>query len=973
MFLTKATMAGGKLVELKTDVVELIEEVRKRISQATGNEASIGQALIEIYRSKSGTSAHQAAVDEAIAALELTVEDVFARLEKLESYLIQINDQVEPFLLPLSSAGTHLELPLKFAPGNKTLDVGEVAFTLGGEAETALTVESFVAAAPPPQWSGPIAAGAAIQGLSLSGKIGFRGSASGAFGHGAVRFSSAMSGSGRINLYHQYAQATPRVVALVNSSRAWAVPWDLKALEARLKPVDAQGGAVGFRRVQVQGNGTLALAGGATVGRVLSYDATVNTPVGPKTLGAQGKLGAALDFSLNRNGSFTYVIEKDLEGFVTVDLVRKANTKTDRSLNLSADIEVTGLNEVAQPYLDKFFDDPADLLSKLEEWTKPGDKLIEELTAVDWKQPVVEEIGRLLLGQATKKKLTDAAIGKLEEKLQQQLNENILFWGEDSDDVAEQLIGSITERLDLGDELATKLRGELKPRLVTRIDNVNEKFQNAITGLVPNTETALNKFLTPFESVGENVQDLKQRLNTQAGDIIDPAIKLLKRYQDIRKRLLTGLQKVAQFKIGMAYAAEVSREHGSSSLLSFRIRKVNATTVAIHRAFLLGKINSVWPDFKAAMDRPEPWIDKVEGRFGAFARRDSSVGFSLSFGDSVISMTRVKASDVDVQVSPNGTVLVAAEKISQENIVKAFKVSRTVGFAGTYDLAVAARDPNAFPTPLGFNVAYDDENLKTAELEQFLGSLERNIGGRSLLRAGAARSAVAKFNELRQTAHGGGTKARVDVTLPVSVKDLAKLINITDDRIRNRAADLLIELIIQQGRQSDLLAQLADRFQGGVSEREIVFFAAALPQSRALRKLENETNLVLERGRVSIGETLVRRIRAIGRDVDALVDAVNGVRGIAQIQQEIANLPDAPPEALAKGIVQRLETLNDTINDGLDNWLKARRPLSGLFTEAVPEVTVALLALIADLSGEDAKLIPIVDIAGVEGGQIAVV
>ncbi|MEL6208912.1 MAG: hypothetical protein AAFR44_01775, partial [Pseudomonadota bacterium] len=442
MFLTKAALAGGKPVDLRTEIVELIQKVREALAEHRGAEVSIERAVIAIFRHRRGDEPSEQ-VQAALDSLGVPVEEVIEKLDRLATYLIQIADRIEPLVLPLGNAGEHLSLPLKFSAQSQPMAVGDIGFALGNEAGTELTVASFLANSAPDGWAGPIPAGAAVQSLSVSGKIGFWGSASGAFGHGALTFASSMQGSGRINLYHQYSAATSRAAALVNSSDAWAPPWDLAALDDTLQPVQRDGGTLGLRRVHIQGSGRMTLGGGVTVGQAIGVSARDRGALDARSLSASARVDASLDFSLTRDGAFTYRIEKDADGLIHVSVAKSAASDHSRSINLGADIDVTGLDAVASTYLDRFFDDPAGLMETLSPWLSPGDRLADVLEAGDWRHPVVEKLGKLLLGDASAAELNDAATRKLEAKLRGLLNERVPFWGEPSADVADQLIGAV--------------------------------------------------------------------------------------------------------------------------------------------------------------------------------------------------------------------------------------------------------------------------------------------------------------------------------------------------------------------------------------------------------------------------------------------------------------------------------------------------------------------------------------------------
>lgn len=973
MFLVQATNAGGKLLELNTELIQVIDRIKQLLAD-DGQNLDWGDVLLELYRNRDSTSARAAVIDKALSELGVDETDLNKRLTELQGYLVELQDRMEPLLQPLGTPGELTDARVGYSAKDHELALGQVAFLVGGDTHAEISIRSYNADSLPDDWDGALDDGRALQELALGGKIAINGSGQGAWNAVNFNVSAAMSADGRIRLYHEYHADTARIAALAVSAGNWAPPWDLAGLSEQLKPP----GTSGFRRVLVNGSGSIQFAGGVGIGYAASFERDVPTPDGTEALSAAAKLDGSLDVSFNHQGSFRYKIEKDPSGHLLVRVERASGSKRAVELDLDASLQIDGLDRVADHYARAFFKDPEGLLDTLQQWTRPGDRLVDVLAKKDWNQPAVKQIGALLLGEATAKELSAAGVDKLKTLLAGEINQELPFWSLDSDVLARKILERIAGRLGLGAELGQTLEKNLQDVLVKRIDQVREELQDKVQSVLDKTTDLGTELLDPLEHVGIEVKALREQANATATELLEPVIAYLKRYEQIRLRVLNALKQTARFKLGMSLGASLSRSREDEALLSFRVREVDENTRAVHRAFLLGRLGQAWSEFDAA--RESGAIDQVNGLFSYLSRRERKTSFALHFGEfGSIERTRVKAEEVHFQVDPSGNILAATAKLSQEAVVNAFHVERSIGVVGSYDLVAALRDPAQIPSPLAFNIAYEDKKLREKELRQFLESLEDERIGERLLAPGAADTALDRYAELLQQHGLSKAQGRVDLSIPVSLADLAPLVDagsgIGNAAIRQRAIDVQLRLLLRRSTQYPMLQDLAGGHKDGVSINEFVLDmfgrgidgAVAEMQRIAIRLWgaydpDPNSNLV----------QLARKINQIGLNANGIIKVVEGIRAIAAVQQKLVELPASPLEKDIAPLRKPIDQATKQINDGLANWLKARGVISGLFTEALPEQTLAFLALLAELSPEPQHLMPVVKIDNVENGLVVV-
>ncbi len=966
MFLTQATNAGAKVVQLNTELIQVIEKIKSEL-QGSGQDLSWGQILVELYRNRDSESVHKDIISAVLSELNIPLDKINSRLTKLQGYLVDLQNRLEPLVQDLGTPGELLNADVDFTPEDKQLAVGEVAFVIGGSASAGINISSYNASSLPDDWEGNVSESSGLQELSLAGKLAFTGTGSGAFGSASLTLSASMSKSGSLRLYHEYNAKTARIAALVMSANNFAMPWDLEGLQKQLQKPEDNGEVRGFRRMHVHGQGDINFAAGVDVGYAYQYETDVPTPDGDQPLGIQAGLQAGLNVGFKRSGAFKYVIDKDINDNLLISVERNASSSSSLAFNIDADLVITGLDQVAASYVKSFFKDPQSLLTKLEAWTKPGDLLVKEFKARDWKNDAVEQVGLLLLGETDARTLSQTAIGKLESLLSQTLNEKIPFWGEDSSQITEQLLTLVSQRLDLGSELSSALREAVADKLTTRLDKVRQGLEAELKTILKNTEDVATEILDPLEHVGIKVQQLREAANVTAGKLLDPAIQYLKRYQDLRDKVLQALQQVANFKIGLSIAASLNRERSQQTLLGFRIVTINKTTSAVHRAFILGRLHQAWDEFEQA--RNEGWIDQITGVFSAQAKRERKIGFSLHFGDfGGIDRTRVLSEQVHIQVDPAGNILAATTQLSQEALVEAFHVRRSIGLISSYDLAAASRDQAQMPSPLAFNLSYKDKILRKSEMREFLLSLEQIRGRRSLIPVGAADAAVNSYLELRQQHGLSKAGGRIDIALPVTLADLTKLLTVDNKVILDQAIDIQADLLLRDSDQRGMLSSFASRYKGGMSKTEFILAV----NGKSPSTIASELNLNAPTGRLTPLDLFTKRLKSIVDNAEALVEVVDGIRDIAALRKRLQNLPANPAPSIAEQLEKELSNASEQINEGLARWLKVTGTITGLFDEAIPEQTIAFLSLLSELSPDDTQLVPIVKIDGIEDGTILV-
>ena len=958
MFLTNANASTANPVRLDTPVVKFIDKLLE-----IGDFTSSADAALIVLSGRLDEGLWQKVID----ALSADRADIEGRIEKLRGYLATVEDFLDPVLRTLADEQAPHELDLA-RQESTDLPIGNVALSLGANASAAFKVHHILPGAVPADF-GTMPEGDALQVFTATGSLGLTGSAAPSIG--SISFGA--SASATAELYFQYPSQTPNVVALMASAKGFAPPWDLQAIATQLQPQRSDGSWVGLRGAQIKANGAFNLAGSASIGKSFTYQKLSKIP----DPSIQANLGATLGFSLRRQGTFKIVLQKDLAGRVNVAIRRFSEKSRSGSIDLGADIDVTGLDKAARKYADQFLFNPDGIIEEIEAWKAPGDRIAGKIGQLD--DEVSQQLGAILTGNQDTKRAAEYANQRVKKAIVREFNERINFWDDvDSAALARSATGSISGWLGLDERLAALLSKHLEPKLVEWMDEFKTELQEKITQVVTekagnlgeDAKEAVNKYLEPLEFIGEEIGDAIESVDELIEKARTKVLQWLRRYESIRKKIYDALETVAKLRVSLAFSAATSATLGKETLLSFDIVEITESTKRAYRGLLLGRADQAWDAFESARENGE--IKNIDGVFKGWVNKESSLGLSLRIGDFAMSMKRVKAEDVNIEVAADGQIIVAGMSIRQDATSDFAYASRKASLVGAYELVEAAANPTAFPAPLGFTLAYSDEHMRKRELRQLLRSLEDTAAGHILLRQGATENAIERYEEI--AAGDRSLDARMDLTLPVTISDFSVLLTKKDEAIRRRAVKLLF-LQLLSDREKRIAKAMAQAYEGGVSIqkfiREVVEEGDVRRSLRQLRGLSGSTSRRSEYGQV------MSRLLSIGRNARTLVEATVQIRRIAEMQtqvsKEVLNHQGEDPFEIRNELLAELEDIAETINDKLAVWLKPRGPISGIFTEEIPARTVVLLTLLSSLGGSEKRIMPVVRIADNGGAEFAVV
>ena len=182
---------------------------------------------------------------------------------------------------------------------------------------------------------------------------------------------------------------------------------------------------------------------------------------------------------------------------------------------------------------------------------------------------------------------------------------------------------------------------------------------------------------------------------------------------------------------------------------------------------------------------------------------------------------------------------------------------------------------------------------------------------------------------------------------------------ISRDRVIEVACESLIDLSLAGTRRGKLLAAYAEKAE--LTQTAALGTLAKGTRRRGLEKLRKHfPEIPVSSGASSSVRMLLDSCHSIARSADSLADVVEAIQQIVDKSDDLFDI-DGNPEILSDRVRKELDEINEQIQDGLESWLKARLPISGIFTESIPHQTVALLAMLMQLAGDErAPLVPVI-------------
>ena len=935
---------------------------------ASKGDGSVDSALQKLWAYLDGSitagSKSGGVIKSVILKLATTNDELKAALEgPVGMFLLdQHAGSGLPSLRKLRDAGSPLNYVMSSKRAVKTKR-GDV--TLGAQSDAKLSATIEVLKSSNSELRPPLEFGQndAILHASVAGFVDVEGSFKVPFNGGSANGKAGAGASMALNAYYQWPGDSTIASALVDSVSEIVAPWDLDSVDQQLAQPKPNGEWRGLRRISVDATGRLDLSGSITAGYTWAFDG-INSYNGAD-ISAGASISGGLSVGWSRFGQFRICVERlHPDQSIRVSVAKLDKGGRQFGFDLTAEISIKGLGDIAQPIVDRLVPDEGDLLKKLQKWTAPGTVLIDKMQgAIGTDDPAVKMLTDLLLGRASSEDAVARVKALVLAEIKEQVNTALPFWAnlDDTDALAASLGQMIAQRFGTEADTTKALVDSIASWIDEPINTIKSELEADLDKIVTDASGSLKGLFSVFASIGEDVNALAVQANAAASNVLAPAIKLLTFYEEARAKIVKALTAASDIKLGLALKAVYSKNRTNNVELAFTIREVTPRTTLLYRSLLTGRLDSLWDILEQARTAGE--VDEIEGIFSSTVNRSRSLSLSLNFGSHGIAWTRSNLSEARVDVDASGTISIASGKFSSSTTAKAFGESSGAGMIGSINFAAALSDPQAaLPLTLGFDFNYEDKKMTPQELNKYLSSFNPSGFTRPLLSSEAIEHALDVYGDQPQRATIGSAVSLNILTLQAVIVGSATTQGAT--RILNTArsalvavgaADLSIATLRALAESTDprVIAGLIGDFDGLNEEQLSLRFKA-------------KTQMPLPTtGPNSPAARLYRNIRAINLLSNGLLDSLRAMGGagsaFATAKATAATLASIPDRQ--KIYFEAIDNINARINHGLAGWFRQFD-----WVNRAPAFAVALLATLAELANDDDfLLVPIARIGASEG------
>ncbi|MBU1311306.1 MAG: hypothetical protein KKE30_17425 [Gammaproteobacteria bacterium] len=763
--------------------------------------------------------------------------------------------------------------------------------------------------------------------------------------------------------YFQYPANTPAYQVAFNSFSASLIIWNLNQVVKSLSPCVNGINCHGLRELSLRTKGSFAFNASLGFGRAWSKKADGNF----SDLSASLNLKAGLSKTFEHKGGIHIRLSAPKVAVNGAPQLRAEVELTDAnqeglSFNINANAEITGLDAVAKKYIVPLFNDADELVSKLEAWSSPADKLIDSIattTADEWYAPLVQ----LVFGVADSNEVYNQLIAT---ELTTIVNRYAQDPAADATTLAKMAVDKLLQTFDLdsSNEQTAIIAADLSNQLATKFTEWKTALTDEITQFMQAQQGRITEALAPLEQLGVKVQSLQNQTDAFVIDKIKYAVG---QYQGFKEKVLAALEKSANIQIGLALALQktsaIARNH---TLVIDFIDSQHALSQSLYKALILGN-NKQFVRLLAQAERAG-LVNVPQESISTHYRTEKSLSFNLDLSDSTISYSKNINTDLSILVDNLGNLAISGSA-SATAISKQFAETRQASMALSYDLANALIDENQFAA---FAIHYTNKDIKkhtSKEMRDILQSMNLPDGKVAInktampdiIAADAIASHLSWYQSQLLTAKV--VISTVDIFIGDSNKLVRTLLNADADFAFELATDRLLELATTEHRRE--VIDIANAY------REVIAPDMSLGQSlqmlgKDIRMNANKIRKVLERNKRSgdvIKSASKDGFEAYIAPVVRTYEKAYALKDIIIILQSSLKLINKQksqglaPAALEQRISSELLVINERLGDALAQWVKVSGWLMDWLVGGIDKTLLCFFSILLSLADNPQNLL----------------
>jgi hypothetical protein len=722
-WLTASSGSGVRGLSLLSSLLGALKELRGAAAVSVGWNEALSQLVAALGSGTRPAAIAPADWDALVkdwAALEDALKDKLP--QALRPLTLQLSDLAKAAVGDSSTPGL-LEYPLLMSdrPLAGADVIGGLTFDTSADLQGKASV-AIQAYAATPDWASDI--GYQAPHAELLVRIGVHGqliasaAATATPAWGSVSISGSAQGAASLDYCFDYPSSRYVAQVLLDSLPQMPAPADLSGLLTT-----CQGDDFAMSIVDVSGGlkigGSLGI-GTALVGKIGTglADWAAVTLTQPPTVTAN--LAATVAFHWGLDGDYRTLVRR-VGRSASVRIDRLTQRSTGASLDISATLDVDGLQAMLDPVMAKVMPSAEPLISRLGELADlrglARDTLQKRLGLAG--SGTWPSIARQLIAVATGGDASAASAGHADELSQTFDDLAKTYLGDKSKDLGpfvQKLVSWMQAEPTRGAAVTPAPAAPWADAIAAIKDRIDKAYAGFAASVNDVAGTITQALAGPGASVGAFIGDLQKRSTAATG----PLLEWLDAYEAARKKIASAVAQVEQEKLAVTWAATYQKQRADSVLVEVLVAAATPSSKALYAALRTGRLDDY--DSLMAACEAEGSASEVQCLFRATQTRKTQYAFTLNVSNAAsVAATTSLMDSIVVDADRTGRIIAAGDTVTldQQLAVR----SKLTDASLTIDLEMLAV-PGALPS-LSTLYSASGDNFSAKDRDDFFGLLER--------------------------------------------------------------------------------------------------------------------------------------------------------------------------------------------------------------------------------------------------------
>ncbi|MCW9001065.1 MAG: hypothetical protein OQK04_20305, partial [Kangiellaceae bacterium] len=663
-----------------------------------------------------------------------------------------------------------------------------------------------------------------------------------------------------------------------------------------------------------------------------------------------------LSTEIKLEGEFELLCAKAKNG-LRVKLTRLKKKHKALNAALGGQATVTGLTDTANEILKESLPEAPEFWEKIESLPKPSEYLQSELEqALKSKSSTTQSLIDIVLGKSEGEEITnlvvERAIGASKDLVDSVLPMEQL---EDSEQAAYKVLDAILKKLgrpvDREEPAYKKAHAKLKNKIKSLNDDITQQWKDWQTDLSSNVK---EKIIQPLAAIGEDLEQLKTKLDSKWQEILAPVKKFVTAYQEKRSKLIKLLEKHSNTEINLNIAFESSASDSTQADLEIVILENNQLTQSVYDGLWRGDLTDIGNKIGEASKQQSIEVKSLKLLSGFESEKKIGVTFSI-FG-AEFSWSQRKLMEMEFEQGASNEILVARSKAE---IKTAFIHSGETKTSSSL-LSFVARHPDE-ESGVKFSASYshEDEDLTDDEVRSYFKTYEKL----SLISLGTTDEVLGDLGGSTTASNKKKRKAEMVSHVVIGQDTFDRWCNteLDGEKVYNHALKAWMDVTVAFAPMTRNFNNLiTDIYENDIDRLKLVMPVwndtnfSKIDAKRFLKKTKSE--LGIELGAWSNSNTIAKRIVSFFEEAH---EQANQFTDLFAVWREADSLIEdiKQKKVKLKNSKSKMKKLNERYHKALDGWIVS--PVRFSFKEGenkadqVPTKFLALPLALRYVAGND--------------------